>query len=365
MSGPIRVLHVFGRLDLGGAESRTMDIYRSIDRSKVQFDFAIHTEDECFFNKEVQSLGGRIFSFPKFNGKNYLKYKNSWDNFFKEHPEYNIIHGHKTTTGFIYLKEAKKYGVRLRIAHARNANKDKIIKRFTTKLVRLYATDYLAVSKKAAVSEFGKKYFKSGKVKVLPNAIDVKKYSFNDKKRKKMRKELGLHDDDLAIVHIGRFHKQKNHMFLIDIFKQIININQNVKLFIIGDGPEKNEIIDKVNDLGLSNYVDLLGIRSDIANLIQAMDVLLFPSLYEGLPGVVVEAQSAGIPCIISSNITEEVAITDLVKFVDLSKSPKYWSTVLLNESDLYNNRIKYSKEVSVKYDVNSIAKLYEEYYNK
>ncbi|WP_280770887.1 glycosyltransferase family 1 protein [Salipaludibacillus daqingensis] len=357
-----RVLHVFGRLDSGGAESRTMDIYRCIDKTKVQFDFAIHTEDECFFSEEIRSLGGKIFHFPRFTGKNYFEYKNSWLNFFKSHQQYKIIHGHQTSTGFIYLNEAKKNGIPKRIAHARNSNKDSSIKKYTTRLTRFYATDLLAVSKLAGISEFGKKFVNKGTVKIIPNAIQVNKYSFNNQMRIEKRLELGL-INELAVVHIGRFESQKNHDFLLRVFKEAVRKSRNLKLFLIGNGPAIEMVKAKIQQLGIENKVQLLGIRSDVPEILQAMDILLFPSLFEGLPGVVLEAQASGIPCVISENITDEVKITNLVKYVSLSKSPDYWADILLRYSQKFKRINTYSDIVEAGYDIQSVSNYYEELY--
>ncbi|MEC2073412.1 glycosyltransferase family 1 protein [Alkalihalophilus marmarensis] len=359
MSKPTRVLHVFGRLDTGGAESRTMDIYRTIDRERVQFDFAIHTEDDCFYTKEIELMGGRIYSFPRFSGKNYFNYKNAWTSFFSEHPEYNIIHGHQTSTGFIYLKEAKKFGVTKRIAHARNSNKDSLIKKYTTMLAKKYATDLLAVSRLAAVSEFGEKLTGGGYVKVLPNAIDVNKYAFNFTTRLEKRAEFNL-TDDFAIVHVGRFHPQKNHTLLLEIFKEIQTKVKGAKLFLIGDGPLKEDILNRIEDLGIQDSVKLLGIRSDVPEILQAMDVLLFPSLFEGLPGVVLEAQAAGLPCVISSTITEEVRISDNVSFVSLTDGNQTWANKVVSFLEVIDRDTAYRKIINAGYDVGSVTKYYQ-----
>lgn len=362
MESSIRVLHVFGSLDMGGSESRTMDIYRTIDRKKVQFDFAIHTSEEVFFSNEIESLGGKIFRFPRFNGKNYFSYKKAWVNFLKENPKYKIIHGHQTSTGFIYLKVAKKNNIPLRIAHSRNSNKDNLIKKYTCKISRYYATNLFAVSKLAGVSEFGNKAVRSGKVKIIPNAIDAMKYSYNPEVRKKKRKELGI-EDNFIICHIGRFHPQKNHKFLLDCFQYIKSKNNNVKLILIGDGPLKNDIQKEIFDRGIENSVILTGIRSDVPELLQAMDVLVFPSFYEGLPGVVLEAQASGLPCVISDTITDEVKITDLVEFVSLKESAKYWAEKTLTFQQDLQRRNTFEEFVKEGYDIRSVAKWYEEFY--
>ncbi|WP_096185788.1 glycosyltransferase family 1 protein [Evansella halocellulosilytica] len=364
MKEPVkRVLHVFGRLDSGGAESRTMDIYRSIDRSKIQFDFAIHTKDECFFSDEVRSLGGKIFNFPRFTGKNYFKYKKAWRSFFKKHPEYDIIHGHQTSTGFIYLNEALKNDVKVRIAHARNSNKDSRIKRFTTKLARYYASDLFAVSRLAGISEFGKKLVADGTVKVIPNAIDVEKYKFDEGVRNRVRKDLLL-EDELAVIHIGRFHPQKNHNFLIDVFNVLLEKDKNAKLFLVGDGGLRNNIEEKIKELKLENKVEILGIRSDVPELLQGMDLLLFPSFFEGLPGVVLEAQAAGLPCIISNSITNEVLVTNRVYKLDLGWGAHTWAEKVTDMDFFHDKRIQ-NRLVNKKFGIHNIKNFYETFYTK
>ncbi|QKS72606.1 glycosyltransferase family 1 protein [Paenalkalicoccus suaedae] len=365
MEKPIRILHVFGRLDSGGAESRTMDIYRSIDRTKIQFDFAIHTSDECYFSAEVRSLGGKIYSFPRFRRNNLFSYKKAWSQFFLRYrSRYEIVHGHQTSTGFIYLNEAKKNGIRTRIAHARNSDKDSAVKRLTTRLARFYATELLAVSAPAAKSEFGERLMRSGTVKVIPNAININKYIFNENIRLIKRKEFGL-SDELAVVHIGRFHSQKNHHFLLKIFKEVLRKNPNSKLFIVGDGPLKDSIKQTIIELKIEGSVVLTGVRKDVADLLQAMDFLIFPSLFEGLPGVVLEAQAAGLPCIISESITDEVKVTDLVEYASLNESEENWADKVLRKLDKSYRKDTFEEIANKGFDINSVAKWYEEFYLK
>lgn len=362
MSEPVKVLHVFGRLDLGGAESRTMDIYRQIDRNKVQFDFVIHTEDKCFFTDEVKSLGGRIYCFPRFNGKNYFQYKKKWNEFFKQHPEYRIVHGHQTNTGFVYLKEANVNNVPVRIAHARNSNKENVIKKYICRLAKLYATHLFAVSKLAGISEFGRNAVDKGLVKIIPNAIEAHKYSFDKEMRDIKRKELGV-QNKFVVSHIGRFHPQKNHSFLLEIFKVILKEKKNAVLVLIGEGPLRNEIEQQISDFGIDSSVILTGVRSDVPELLQAMDIFLFPSHFEGLPGVVLEAQAAGLPCVISDRITNEVKVSDLVEYVALDKSALDWAEKLINISQGFERSTAHNAIVEAGYDTESVAKWYQDFY--
>lgn len=362
MGKPIRVLHVLGTLNRGGAESRIMDIYRSIDKTVVQFDFVIHTENKCTFADEICNLGGRIFQVPRFIGRNYLKYRKSWISFLREHSDYRIIHGHMTSTAFIYLKIAKNIGVNTRIAHVRSGNKETIAKCLLSRLSHVYATNLLAVSREAAIIEFGKTKVHDGVVKIVPNAIDTKKYIFCNRTRKTIREELGLFNT-IAIVHVGRFQKMKNHEFLIDLFYQIIDKGINAQLVLIGDGIERTNIEMKVQDLGLDERVQFLGVRDDVPQLLSAMDVLVFPSFYEGFPGVVLEAQASGLPCIVSDTITREVAITDLVKFLPLETGVLPWIQAITASSHITNRFDKGEEVIRSDYDINKVVEWYEQFY--
>ncbi len=347
---------------MGGAESRTMDIYRNIDRNLIQFDFAIHTNDECYFTNEIKELGGRIHCLPRFNGKNYFNYKKAWEELFKKNKEYQIIHGHQTSTGFIYLAEAKRKEIPIRIAHSRNSNKDTIIKKYTSKLTKYYATHLFAVSQLAALSEFGNSSLKKDKVNIIPNAIDAQKYVFKKNIRVKKRRELEV-EDNVNICHIGRFHPQKNHSFLLEIFKVINDENPKTRLFLVGEGPLKETIQRKISDLGLGHAVILTGVRSDIPEFLQAMDLLLFPSLFEGLPGVVLEAQASGMACVISSNITQEVHITNLVKRVSLSENKENWAKAVMDLLNKTTRKNTLQEIVSAGYDKKSVTEWYQNFY--
>lgn len=363
----IRVLHVFGGLDAGGAESRVMDIYREIDKNKVQFDFLIHTEKKGFFEDEIKEMGGRIFRVPRFGIKTIFSYHRVMNEFFEQYPEYKIIHGHMLSTAFIYLRVAKQYNVPVRIAHSRcgsrtQDNIENMIKEFFKRLSRFYVTDKFAVSKIAGVSAFGKHSVNSGKVKILPNAIKTKKYLYKNEDRNKIRSEFDI-KHKFVIGHIGRFQHQKNHDFIIDVFKKVHKQKPNSVLILVGDGDLKTSIEDKVNKLRLKDSVIFTGVRSDVPQLLQGMDVLLFPSFFEGLPGVVLEAQAAGLPCIISDKITQEVKITDLVEYVSLDESAEYWAKKVMKYSQGFERRNTYNEIVEAGYDIESVAKWYQEFY--
>lgn len=365
---PIRVLHVFGNLDTGGAESRTMDIYRQIDRSKVQFDFLIHTEKKGDFEDEINDLGGKVYRVPSFNAKNFFAYFKQVNNFFKLKSKHRIVHGHMLTTGFIYHRLAKKNGVNIRIVHARAGTRGSfsiinIVKELLEKLSRFQATHMFAVSKIAGYSKFGKKNVETGKVKVVPNAIKTKKYAYNALKRKEKRIELGVEGN--VIGHIGRFQPQKNHFFLLNIFNEFLKLDPRSMLILIGKGDLEKEIIDKAIQLGIEEKVIILGSRNDVPDILQAMDILVFPSTHEGFPGVVLESQAAGLPCLISNEITNEVNVTNLVKYISLKENTKTWAENI--NYLLANSERKESHKNIIKagYDIEAVSKWYEEFYLK
>ena len=344
MSQPLIVLHVVGRMDIGGAESRIMDLYRNIDREKVQFVFCQHTTDRCAFEDEVERLGGRVYHVPRFNVKNYFTYKKAWEKLFAKHPEIQVVQGHMTSTASIYLPIAKKAGVRTTIAHARSAGVDPGIKGKITNFLRknLYKKcDYrFTCSKLAAEAVFGNQEENNRKARFIPNAINVEQFAFDKETRDKVRKELGV-SDSFVIGHVGRFAPMKNHKYMLQILQQCVKLEQEnmlppVKLLFLGDGSLKEEIQSQAKELGLESRVLMPGNKKDVYRYYQAMDYFLLPSFYEGLPGTAIEAQASGLPGIMSDTVTEEAVVTDLLQMRSIEEEPKRWAeeivTTLLQE---------------------------------
>lgn len=363
---PIRVLHVFGRVGLGGAESRIMDMYRNMDRSKVQFDFLVHasakktgkkcpTSDELmavrepdYYDEEIRALGGNIYVVPRFEGTNFFEYKKALKKFFTDNKgKWDAVHGHMTSTAAIYLPLAKKKGLaKITIAHSRNAGTEPGIKGIATKFFRLplkkkgTADYYFTCSEIAGRAVFGDRLFDKGYVTTIPNAIDVAKFKYDNAIRNKIRKELGVDEDTVVIGHIGRFDYQKNHEFLIKIFASLLSkTDKKMKLILIGKGDLTEKVKQQVMDLGINDNVMFLGLKSNAADYYRAMDYFLFPSFYEGLPGTVVEAQAACLKCLISDTITQEVHLTDLVSSMSLDKDASEWADKILQDIDAGNDR--------------------------
>ena len=330
---PIRILHVIGRMDRGGAENMIMNLYRNIDREKIQFDFVEHYDKEAAFDAEIKALGGRIYRCPHFNGKNRFEYKKWWNSFLKDHSkEFTAVHGHVGRSAGIYLKIAKKYGM-YTIAHSHNTapkGLGNIFVKMYALPTRFLADYYLACSKDAGKLRYGNKIINNkDKFSVLNNAIDTKQYIYDENIRQKVRKEYGL-ENKIVIGNIGRFVNQKNHTFLIRVFEEIHNQNSEAKLLLVGDGELRDSIEKSVKEKELTDAVVFAGVQENVSKYYQAMDVFVFPSLFEGLGIVAVEAQCTGLKCVISDMVSKECIVTDdQVSVCNLTDDVKVWAKII------------------------------------
>lgn len=384
MGEAVRVLHVLGNTNLGGAESRIMDLYRHTDRNRVQFDFLVHSREEGFFEKEIRELGGRIFRVPRFRIYDYFSYRKALKEFFQKHHEFALVQGHMTSTAAIYLPIAKKAGVKKTAAHARSAGVDKGLKGTMTRFLRRNLADkadYLfTCSELAGISVYGEKAVREGKTIFIPNAIDCAGFTFDPEKRKKLREELGL-TDALIIGHVGRFHYAKNHEYLLRVFAELCRMSagaggstaetgadQKYHLILLGEGPLMEDTRKLAEELGVADRVHFLGNHKNIADYYQAMDYFVYPSRYEGMPGTIVEAQASGLPCLMSDTICREVIATELVETMSIEKEPKVWAEVLQRRIDALvskqENREKYAaKMAAAGFDVQAQAERMMRFY--
>ncbi len=357
----IRVLHVVTFMGRGGLETMLMNYYRSIDRTKVQFDFLVHRDFRADYDDEIESLGGKIHRIPRLVPWSF-KYRNALNNFFKTHPEYKIVHVHQDCLSSIICKSAKKNGVPVRIAHSHNNNQDKnlkyLIKLFYRHFIPKYATKLMSCSNEAGRWMFGDHDFI-----ILPNAIDTHKFAFSDETAKKIRSEHSIDNKTLVLGHVGRFEPQKNHDFLIDIFYEVQK-SVPAKLMLVGDGYLRKSIEEKVNSLGICDKLIFTGVQNNVHELLQAMDVFIFPSLYEGFGISVIEAQSVGLPCIISDTISRECSVTDLVERLSLNDSPETWRNAILKQA----NKMRIDRSTDIKncgFDIAQSAEWLCDYYMK
>lgn len=358
---PIRILQVVPNMQAGGLESFIMNIYRNIDRSKVQFDFLVHYQKRCFFDDEIERLGGKIYRLSVREDNRVFRYIRDLNHFFREHPEYRVVHGHMPSLALFYLHTARKNGVPVRIIHSHNTNTEKTPKGYCKRLLLRFANRDSNVSF-ACSGAAGKFLFRRTEYTIIPNAIDTEKFRFDLGIRNQTRWELGL-DGQFVVGHVGRFNTQKNHLFLLDIFSEIIKRNPLSVLLLIGKGETEDSVHRKTDAMGLGDYVRFLGVRSDMERLYQAMDVFVLPSLFEGLPVVGIEAQAAGLPCVFSNTISKEVKITDLVTFEPLTHSAKEWADRILSQPVQTERKDTSGSIIKAGYDIASVAKKMEHFY--
>lgn len=356
----IRILQVVTHMNRGGLETMIMNYYRNIDRNVIQFDFLVHREYEADYDQEIGLMGGEIYRISALNPFS-ISYRKELNRFFKEHPEYQIIHVHQDCLSSIILKAASKNGVRVRIAHSHNISQDKnlkyIIKMYYRQFIPKYATDLMACGKQA-----GEWMFSGANFQIVSNAINSTDYIYNQGIREKIRKKLNLKQDDLIIGHVGRFSPPKNHQFLVEVFYALCE-KMNAKLLLVGDGDLKEFTVEQIERLNLNDKVIFTGVRTDVNELLQAMDVFVFPSIYEGLPVTMVEAQAAGLPCVISTNIPQEcVLIPELVQRLNLTDAKEEWVNAILKLTTLKRKNTSESIKESG-FDIKEAAKQLENFY--
>lgn len=361
----IRVLQVVTTMDMGGLESFIMNIYRNIDRDKIQFDFLKHRDDKSFFDEEIKNMGGRIFNVPSINPMHHKKYLDSLDFFFQKNNEYKIVHSHINTFSMYVLRAAEKANIPVRVSHSHIApTKNNIHLKLPFRLYTKNKLTTFTTHNFACGTEAGKWLYQNEKFQVVNNAIDTNKFLYNNEERINIRKKYNL-ENNYVIGHIGRFFHQKNHDFIIEVFKKIVDKNSNARLLLLGDGELRPEIEKKVEEYNLKEKVVFTGVQSNANEFLQAMDVFLMPSHYEGLPVTIVEAQASGIQCVISDNITDEVKITDLVESVSLKQSPSYWAE-RINKYSVGYQRKDMSEEIrNAGFDVKTTAKWLENFFLK
>lgn len=374
MGQPVRILHILGNTQLGGAESRIMDLYRHMDRSVVQFDFVVHSKEEGYFNEEIRKLGGRIFRVPRFRVLNYFSYCRAWKKLLQEHrdadgrSEFHMIQGHMTSTAAIYLPIARKCGIETTIAHARSAGVDKGLKGILTRFLRRNLSkkaEYLfTCSELAGISVFGKKAVEQGRTRFLPNAIDCQKFAPDPLVREKIRRELGI-ENCYVIGHVGRFHYAKNHEYLLRVFAELVKRKtRDYVLLLLGEGSGMEDIRILSRELGIGDKVYFLGNKSNVNDYYQAMDYFVYPSRFEGMPGTIVEAQTAGLRCLMSDTICKEVIATELVTTRSIREDPGLWADEIEQHLQYQrSSRVDEMKELG--FDVHGQAVLMTDFYTK
>lgn len=355
---PIRILHIVSYMQRRGLETMLMNCFRHIDRDAVQFDFIVHRSFRADYDDEIEALGGRIYRLPRLNPFD-PGYKKALRDFFHEHKEYRIVHCHLDCMSSIPLSVAKEFGVPVRIAHAHSSNQDRdwkyLLKRHYLKKIPDVATHFFACSEEAA-----QWMFPNQNVRIIKNGIETEKFSYSPEIREQIREELGL-NHCLTLGHVGRFIPVKNHNFVIDVFSAVCKCVPDAKLLLVGNGPAEASIQEKVKNLGLEQNVLFLGLRDDVHRILQAMDVFMLPSMYEGLSLSTVEAQVSGLPCLFSTNVSSACRMTDTVQFIELDDK-KAWENAILSMRN--NIRVSGRAEIiEAGFDIRTTAEFLQNFY--
>lgn len=362
----IRVLQVIGKMDRAGAETMLMNIYRNIDRSKVQFDFLVFSKDRGDYDDEIEKMGGRIFRLNSFKGYNFFEIKKEIKEFFSKQ-SYLVVHGHLGSLAPVYLKCAKKQGS-YTIAHSHGPNSnvltERLIYSFFAYRVRFIADYFFACSQQAGFDRFGKKIVFSNKYKIINNSIDSEKYRYTMNRHTELKNIFDL-KDKTVYGHIGRFIPSKNHKFLIEVFEEILKKDENSVLMLVGKGEEEKRIEHCVKEKGLSEKVKFLGVRSDIPDVLNTFDAFIFPSYYEGLSVVGVEAQAAGLPCFFSDGIVDEAVITNHVWKYSLDLGAEKWAENIVKTVRQFQRTDSYEQIKKAGFDVVETARNIETFYLK
>ena len=358
---PVRILVVNHCMDRNGAETLIMNIYRHLDREKVQFDFLLHCDYKSDFEDEIESLGGRIFKVPEYKIINHCSYVRKLDSFFDAHPEYHVVHGHLFNR-IEYLKVAKRHGL-VTIAHCHASTNGKGLSARVADWLHRNINDYtdyrFACSEQAGQWLYGKD---SG-YKVVPNAIDTDAFAFDTAARQSTRKELGIDEHSFVIGNVGRLIAVKNQGFLLEVFKAFNAKNPESRLLIVGEGPLMEELKAKASDLSIGDKVIFTGSRKDVSSLLSAMDCFVFPSVFEGLPVTLIEAQCSGLPCLVPDHITSEAEVTGLFRRKVLSEGADAWACEITKTEE---DRKSYAgKVMSAGYDIRQVAKELQDLYLK
>ena len=357
---PVRVLQVVPAMNAGGMENFIMNVYRAIDRQRVQFDFLYHFDMPCFFDEEITALGGQITKLTVRQDLNLPRYLHQLNQFFSDHPEYKVVHGHYSGFGMFYNHVARRHGVPVRAGHSHNTSSERsligLLDASMSWFFNFELTDRFACGQDA-----GKALFRGKPFVFLPNGVDAAAFAFDPARRETMRASFGFLPEHRVLGHVGRFNQQKNHGYLLEIFAALAARCPEARLLLVGTGPLEEEVRRKAETLGLTDKVVFAGLRRDTAACYDAMDAFLLPSLFEGLPVTMVEAQAAGLPCYVSDVVDRSAAIADGVQFLPLNNAPA-WAEVL--EAPLPGRNPRALEQVrAAHYDIVDTARYLQRFY--
>jgi glycosyltransferase EpsF len=327
-----RVLHIVSAMDRGGAETLLMNVYRNLDRAKLQFDFVTHRPNKGDFDEEIRKLGGRIYTIPSLGKIGPISYVKKLNKIMKLN-SYIAVHSHTDYQSGFPALAAKLAGIPHRICHSHSNNwpmngsfKQKVLLTGLQSLIKFAATQYCSCSQEAGAFLFGKKAVEKNHVTILNNGIDLSQYLDETITKTSVIREFGLGPNSKIIGHVGKFSKSKNQKFILNVLKELVIKDESYVALLVGDGPLKEEIEQEAEKLGITNHIRFLGVRSDIPRLMKAFDVLLFPSIFEGFGIVTIEAQISGTPCIMSDSVPMSTDMgLGLARFLSLHEAPYKW----------------------------------------
>ena len=362
----IVIMQVLGTLKSGGTETMIMNIYKNIDHEKYKFIFISHDEKEYSYTKEIINLGGEIYYLPKYKIYNHFEYKNRWKELFNK-IYVDIVHAHLRTTAGIYLKIAKKMQLKT-ILHSHSVSSrgnviERVLKRFLQYRNYRFADLLLSCSKQAAEWLFGKKNENNNNYIMIYNSIDIDKFRYNDFKRKELRSSLQLIDRDILIGHIGSFTHAKNHEKIIRVFSSLRKLNKNYKLLLVGNGI----LMEKIKRLSIKKnvFTNIIFIEETtrVSDYLSAMDLFIFPSIYEGLGMALIEAQANGLTCFVSDKIPEEAIVFENTYVLKLKENDIQWSQ---NISKIYSDKCRRDIDSSKLdyFNIYSTTRFLEKIYN-
>lgn len=338
----IRILHSVSNMDRAGIETMLMNYYRYMDKSKVQFDFLCNKKKPGAYDDEIKSMGGRIYHTPGLNPAKYPEYLKFMRKLFHEHPEYKIVEAHNGALGVYALHAAKVSKIPVRIFHAHGASITKDwklpIKLVCKAMLPANMNEHYSCGVEAARCYFGNKVVGEKDYVLIPNAINISNFVFNELTREKIRRENGL-DGKHVIGHVGRFMAQKNHMFLLDVFAEVHKLDEKAQLVLLGDGELMEAVKQKADKLNLENNITFVGNVGNANEWYQAFDCFVLPSIWEGLPVVGVEAQAADLPCVFSANVTREIGFSERAEFIGLDEPLNKWARTI-GKALLQTNRV-------------------------
>lgn len=370
-TGKVKVLQVLNSLGRGGIETLAVGLYDNIDREKVQCDFAIMEGKPTDHLDWVISRGAKVYVYPALTARTLVSFLDWWDKFYKEHHEYDIVHGHVFTTAAFYLPYAKKAGC-YTIVHSHNtdintAGRTKLnvfMRRLALRPLRngKYIDERFACSKEAGEWLFGRE----GKFEVIHNGVDLRPFMFSEKVRASAREKLNISNDTFVVGHVGNGVGAKNHMFLLKIFLEIHKLNPDAVLLLVGGlSMIEPELSGYINENNLGENIKILGVRDDVPQLMMAMDMFVFPSFFEGLGIVLIEAQATGLPCLVSDVIPAEAKVSTQYEVLSLQKPALVWAQKTMElygqVSDKRENAWQQAKENG--YDIEDVARDMQQFY--